>query len=620
MKAKEGGHTEMAHKNVIVIGNGPSGLSLSYMLQGNIPYVVSADHPDELLAARLKPFVGKSLVHQNLRFLAEGLEGRSTNMVSLLLDALIHPYADMGLELQPLVEWRPDGNKMEHLVLGKGPPGGAWHTMDPQILTLSLGSWMSLPGLPYNSRDGSEKRAFAGNIAKYYEDYATKMGLQENFVSNTIVTKVKPLRNAKSPENQISAMDVDDCAPESKCDRQQCMWVKKVKEDTPEKRKLCLAPELAENCRKIELCPLSNALYLIGCGRKKKLKGDRCHLSCNIKCNPSYNIFDSYEKVSDNDVSSSSSNNRCRNLSYSEKSSSNFHDELPGRFNYYCRSLSSYEGLNTDVPCSSNSVANSSNKDADVQPVWLVEVYDKVQQRYTTYTCNNLVLANGASDIPNKLNLSNQKPDPDWFAYTVRDLEIALDNSFRNNSNLNPDPVLVVGAGLSAADAIIAARGRNIPVLHVFKSKSEGLNKQLPENMYPEYHKVHQMMVDGGSSYPFYKALPGYTLTDFNASKKIVELTSNTGKSETVSVSFAAILIGSRPDLSFLPENFNLGVNRNLPVDCKTNPIDIDQLTHAVNGYNGLYVMGPLVGDNFVRFIPGGALAILSDLYRKYGY
>jgi hypothetical protein len=52
------------------------------------------------------------------------------------------------------------------------------------------------------------------------------------------------------------------------------------------------------------------------------------------------------------------------------------------------------------------------------------------------------------------------------------------------------DPVLIVGAGLSAADAIIAARFRSLPILHVFRKKAGALGKQLPENMYPEYHKV----------------------------------------------------------------------------------------------------------------------------------
>jgi hypothetical protein len=31
----------------------------------------------------------------------------------------------------------------------------------------------------------------------------------------------------------------------------------------------------------------------------------------------------------------------------------------------------------------------------------------------------------------------------------------------------------------------------------------------------------------------------------------------------------------------------------------------------------GVYAMGPLVGDNFVRFLQGGALAITADILRK---
>lgn len=93
----------------IFLGNGPSGISLSYMLSGNLPYVVSNGHPDEMLAARLESAVGECLVHQDLARLSLGLEGRTTNPVSLLLDALVHPCADIGLEMEPLVEWRRNG-------------------------------------------------------------------------------------------------------------------------------------------------------------------------------------------------------------------------------------------------------------------------------------------------------------------------------------------------------------------------------------------------------------------------------------------------------------------------------------------------------------------------------
>lgn len=41
--------------------------------------------------------------------------------------------------------------QMNHIVLGHGPPGGSWHRMDPNLRTLSLSSWMSLPGLEFNT-------------------------------------------------------------------------------------------------------------------------------------------------------------------------------------------------------------------------------------------------------------------------------------------------------------------------------------------------------------------------------------------------------------------------------------------------------------------------------------
>lgn len=99
-----------------VLGNGPSGLALSYILSGNLPYVISHSHPDELLSARLATVTNRSLVYQDLGYLAAGLEGRSTNPVSLLLDSLTNPYADIGLEMDSLVEWRKEGMEVRILI------------------------------------------------------------------------------------------------------------------------------------------------------------------------------------------------------------------------------------------------------------------------------------------------------------------------------------------------------------------------------------------------------------------------------------------------------------------------------------------------------------------------
>jgi len=44
----------------------------------------------------------------------------------------------------------------------------------------------------------------------------------------------------------------------------------------------------------------------------------------------------------------------------------------------------------------------------------------------------------------------------------------------------------------------------------------------------------------------------------------------------------------------------------------RTNPVEVDVFTHQTTAVPGLFAMGPLIGDNFVRFIQGGALAMTN--------
>ncbi|CAK1590735.1 unnamed protein product [Parnassius mnemosyne] len=60
------------------------------------------------------------------------------------------------------------------------------------------------------------------------------------------------------------------------------------------------------------------------------------------------------------------------------------------------------------------------------------------------------------------------------------------------------------------------------------------------------------------------------------------------------------------------------GIDPTKPVDGRSNPIAIDKSTHELlNAPKGIYALGPLTGDNFIRFIPGGALAIVADIHRQ---
>jgi hypothetical protein len=56
-------------------------------------------------------------------------------------------------------------------------------------------------------------------------------------------------------------------------------------------------------------------------------------------------------------------------------------------------------------------------------------------------------------------------------------------------------------------------------------------------------------------------------------------------------------------------------VNPKQEIDSRSNPLRVDGLTHEVR--DNLYAIGPLAGDNFVRFIVGGALAAAGSIAAK---
>lgn len=124
--------------------------------------------------------------------------------------------------------------------------------------------------------------------------------------------------------------------------------------------------------------------------------------------------------------------------------------------------------------------------------------------------------------------------------------------------------------------------------------------------------------MQGLSSSPDYMPLPGYQVIEF-CEDSFVCLSDSAGNQKELQIAAAAVLIGSQPDLSFLPPKLrNLGIDVNKPVDCKANPLMIEPFSYrCVRAPPGLYALGPLVGDNFVRFLQGGAIAIASHIYKE---
>lgn len=101
---------------------------------------------------------------------------------------------------------------------------------------------------------------------------------------------------------------------------------------------------------------------------------------------------------------------------------------------------------------------------------------------------HSVVLATGTHDIPARLGVEGESLP--FVYHSFWELEAAIS---RGELDQASDPVLVVGAGLTAADAVLAAHHLNTPVCHVFRRSvaDPGLIfNQLPKLLYPEYHKV----------------------------------------------------------------------------------------------------------------------------------
>lgn len=137
----------------------------------------------------------------------------------------------------------------------------------------------------------------------------------------------------------------------------------------------------------------------------------------------------------------------------------------------------------------------------------------------------------------------------------------------------------------------------------------------------PSPPSLHPSAINSSTlaSYSGYLSFPQCKVVKFRPDKKCV-LEMDSGQQIVVQISRALVLIGALPNLSFLRDSGRpLGLNPNETITCRRNPINVDPFTNGVLAAEGpgMYAMGPLMGENFVRFLKGGALAIATDLNKK---
>lgn len=643
----------------VIIGNGPSGICLSYLLSGNMPYYVGQSE-DEMLHARLSVQPDQSLVEQDLEFLAEGLEGRSNNPVSLLLDCLQHPQADLGLDLPSHLQWRQEpGTRVKHVVLGRGKPGGVWQTLNGNLKTVSLGAWMQLPNLSMpkwqeHNTKLIDRRTSVSNVAQYYTDYVDIMGISNSFRNCTVVSSVKQVRQEKSscrsspPRSSHSSSSSrshasdsitastsssfsrhlpDNAAPHPFTDMEEADDMFSFEED--ELSSVCSSLTHASSASPSR--DLSTCRFDEGC--EDRVSGQPSEEDSNQQCRGcSRESSDVLSCLQDN----------CDTGPAAEHSSMQY-ISIPGYDTDLCPSwdpiinpslfscVNSYRGgsFRNSFSCSFTNPHHkqlSCVREEEEGTLFEVSGYELERtaagQRTTThfkYLTKNVVLATGL-DNPNRLNVEGE--DLSFVIHSLRDVETAVEVG---GLTPNSDPILIIGAGLSAADAIITAQGYNIPVVHVFRRAVDDqqlIFNKLPVNLYPEYHDVHKMMAEGSvesprklrgeqvdREHPKYVAYAQTVVTNISKDRRVT--LSGPHTNTDIQVSYVLVLIGASPNLEFLESATQLG-----RVD-KNNPLNIDVYTHQSLDIPGLFAMGPLTGDNFVRFLQGGALAIASFAHKQ---
>ena len=77
-------------------------------------------------------------------------------------------------------------------------------------------------------------------------------------------------------------------------------------------------------------------------------------------------------------------------------------------------------------------------------------------------------------------------------------------------------------------------------------------------------------------------------------------------------------MIGASPisGLFLEEQGCNFGIILDKPIP-QNDLVDVDFFSHESVHQTGIYAMGFLVGDNFVRFLQGGALAITNHILKQ---
>ena len=130
------------------------------------------------------------------------------------------------------------------------------------------------------------------------------------------------------------------------------------------------------------------------------------------------------------------------------------------------------------------------------QSVWEIRGYDEATRNPFVLHAKYVVLATGISqEITRPLGIVGEQVSQSFTFTNVHDVEDLIVNKQCLTSRSKP--LLVVGCGLTAVDAILLCQQYSIPVLHVFRraiDDHELVLNQLSASIYPECEHIRELM------------------------------------------------------------------------------------------------------------------------------
>lgn len=186
--------------DTVIVGNGPSALILSFILNGNIPYYDTLNpHPDPILHQKLRnspALLDVDVPDLSAHFAASRLSYSTQALpINVLLDTLLRPLADTNpSEYRSRVEWRHEHKRrVPHVALGNTVQAGGQWADNPvsaswDIGTLSYAEMLSLPGYTFEDyyyqshgeRLADFYRPTRRDVAHYLAAYPEMVGIGDS--------------------------------------------------------------------------------------------------------------------------------------------------------------------------------------------------------------------------------------------------------------------------------------------------------------------------------------------------------------------------------------------------------------------------------------------------------